>query len=432
MTEIEKAAEELLLNIDSLTYGPCGIGRHQGRAVLVPRTAPGDRVEVRITEAKKNYALGEVSRLLKASPERQEAPCPYAASCGGCPWQHIEYRAQLRAKEKVIDDALRRIGKLDGYSMEPILPSPEEYRYRRRIRLHADEKRRLGFHRPASHELVEIASCLIADPKADQSLPVARRWIEGLKTSVRYLEIVVGDLGKKAILVGKAEGAFRPEDEAASAALMAGQDLVGGLILWGPGWRRSWGQETTLIRLDSGSWAEVDGDIFMQVNREANHRLVDQVLRWGEFQTEDRVLELFCGAGNVSLPMARFAREVVAVERSQRSINSGENNSRLNRVENIHWIRADVFRAVARMAKREERFTKIVLNPPRAGAKGLEKDLVSLGAGKIFYVSCDPATLARDLSALVRRGYRLNRVRPIDLFPHTFHVETLAELVRTS
>ena len=206
--------------------------------------------------------------------------------------------------------------------------------------------------------------------------------------------------------------------------------MVGGLILSGPGWRQSWGQTTTLIRLDSGSWAEVDGDIFMQVNREANHRLVDQVLQWGEFRGADRILELFCGAGNVTLPMARLAREVVAVERNRRSIESGEKNSRLNRVENIHWIRADVFRAVARMAKRKERFTKIVLNPPRAGAKGLEQDLGSLGAEKIYYVSCDPATLARDLAGLTRKGYRLTRVQPVDLFPHTFHVETIAELVR--
>ncbi len=429
MTETDSSAKDIRLNIDSLAYGPYGIGRDQGRVVLVPQTAPGDRVEVRITEEKKNYAIGEILRLLKPSPVRQNPPCPYTGQCGGCPWQHIEYRAQLAAKEKCIADALRRIGKLDRFEILPILPSPDEYHYRRRIRLHSNGQKRLGFHRASSHEVVEIDSCLVADPKANQTLGMAREWIQRMNTEIRYLEIVVGDLGKKAILVGKAEREFCTEDDPLCAEFMEEHGQVGGLILSGPGWRRTWGQETTLIRLDSGSWAEVDGDIFMQVNREANHRLVDQVLRWGEFNSQDRLLELYCGAGNLTLPVARLSQEVVAVERNHRSIESGEKSGRLNQVENIRWLCADVSRAISRMVKKEERFSKIILNPPRSGAKGLEQELVSLGAEKIFYVSCDPATLARDLSALTRKGYRLTRLQPIDLFPHTYHVETLAELV---
>ncbi len=430
MTETEEPGAEIRLDIDSLTYGLNGIGRDQGRVVLVPGTAPGDRVEVRITEAKKNYAIGAVTRLLKPAAVRRQPPCPYAGNCGGCPWQHIEYEAQLAAKEKCIEDALRRIGKLKDFEMHPILPSPKEFRYRRRIRLHCDVDRRLGFHRAATHEVVEIDSCLIADLKAEKNLATARTWVRGLKTEIRYLEIVVGDLGKKAMLVGKAEGAFHPDDDGLCKELLEQVHQVGGLILSGPGWRQSWGEATTLIRLDSGSWAEVDGDIFMQVNREANHRLVDQVLSWGELGPADRLLELYCGAGNLTLPMARLSREVVAVERNRRSIESGKKTARFNRAENIHWVCTDVLKAVSRMAKREECFSKIILNPPRAGAKGLDQDLPSLKAEKIFYVSCDPATLARDLQALTRKGYRLTRIQPMDLFPQTFHVETLAELDR--
>ena len=140
-------------------------------------------------------------------------------------------------------------------------------------------------------------------------------------------------------------------------------------------------------------------------------------------------MELFCGGGNLTLPMARLSYEVLAVEWNRRSIKSGERSGKLNQVENIRWLCSDVYRAVSRLAKREEHFSKIILNPPRSGAKGLEHDLASLGAEKVFYVSCDPATLARDLSALTKHGSRLTRVQPLDLFPHTFHVETLAELV---
>ena len=429
MTETDNSAKEVRLKIDSLSYGPYGIGRDQGRVILVPQTAPGDEVEVKIVEEKKNYAVGELSRLVKPSSVRQAPPCPHFGICGGCPWQHIEYKAQLAAKEKSITDALRRIGKLEHFEMLPILPSPEEYHYRRRIRLHTNGQKKLGFHRAFSHEVVEIDSCLIADPKADQSLSAAREWIKELSTEIRYLQIVVGDLGKKAILVGRAEGDFRAEDDRTCTELLEKHGEIGGLILSGSGWRHFWGHEKTLLQLDSSSWAEVDGDLFMQVNREANHRLVDQVLQWGEFNQQDRLLELFCGGGNLTLPMARLSQEVVAVEWNRRSIKSGEQSSKLNQVENIHWLCSDVSRAVNRMAKRKKRFSKIILNPPRTGAKGLERDLAFLGAEKIFYISCDPTTLARDLSALAKQGYRLTRVQPIDLFPHTFHVETLAELV---
>ena len=429
MTETDSSAKEVRLKIESLSYGPYGIGRDQGRVILVPQTAPGDEGEVKIVEEKRNYAVGELSRLVKPSPVRQNPPCPHFGSCGGCPWQHIEYKAQLAAKEKSIADALRRFGKLDQFEMLPILPSPEEYHYRRRIRLHSDGQKRLGFHRAFSHEVVEIDSCLIADPKANQSLGAAREWIKQLRTEIRYLQIVVGDLVKKAILVGKSEGNFRAEDDRTCSELLEKHREIGGLILSGPGWRHRWGQEKTLLQLDSSSWAEVDGDLFMQVNREANHRLVDQILLWGEFSQQDRLLELYCGGGNLTLPMARLSQEVVAVERNRRSIESGERSGQLNQVDNIRWLCSDVSRAVSRMAKREEHFSKIILNPPRSGAKGLDHDLASLGAERIIYVSCDPTTLARDLAALTKNGYRLNRVQPIDLFPHTFHVETLAELV---
>lgn len=176
---------------------------------------------------------------------------------------------------------------------------------------------------------------------------------------------------------------------------------------------------------------KVDAEVFTQVNREGNRQLVRELLHWGEFHDQDRVLELYCGAGNFTLPLSRRAREVVAVEDNLRSVENGKFNSRLNQVENIRWTRSHVTRAFKQLHEKGEEFSKIVLNPPRSGAKGLEGDLASLGAEKILYVSCNPSTLARDLAALSKKGYKLKRVRPIDLFPHTFHVETLAEMVLT-
>ena len=175
---------------------------------------------------------------------------------------------------------------------------------------------------------------------------------------------------------------------------------------------------------------EADGEVFTQVNREGNSRLADEILQWGDFNSHDRVLELYCGAGNFTLPVSRRCKEVVAVEGDTRSVENGKTNGRLIRLENIRWIRSHVPGALKQMSERGERFSKIILNPPRSGAKGLEDDLACLGAEKILYVSCNPPTLARDLAALSKKGYRVTRVRPVDLFPHTFHVETLAEMVR--
>ncbi|MEK7210183.1 MAG: 23S rRNA (uracil(1939)-C(5))-methyltransferase RlmD, partial [Candidatus Binatota bacterium] len=418
------------LKIDSLSYGPYGVGRNEGQVILVPLTVPGDEAEVRISEEKNNYSVGELIRLINPSPLRQNPPCPYVGQCGGCPWQQIVYEAQLAAKEKSLEDALRRIGKLEGFERLPILRSPKEYRYRRRIRLQVDGRKRLGFHRAFSHELIEIDSCLIAEPAVERQLSHAREWLKRLTTRIRHIEMVASNADGAVVLVGKAEGGFAPEDDLASSRFLADHEGIGGLILFGRGWRRSWGKEKISIDSEDGLTMEADGEVFTQVNREGNRRLAGEILQWGNFNSHDRVLELYCGAGNFTLPVSRRCKEVVAVEGDTRSVENGKTNGRLSRLENIRWIRSHVPGALKQMSERGERFSKIILNPPRSGAKGLEDDLARLEAEKILYVSCNPPTLARDLAALSKKGYKVTRVRPVDLFPHTFHVETLAEIMR--
>ncbi len=429
MTEIH-AEKETTLKIDSLSYGPYGIGRKHGKVILVPLTAPGDEAVVRIIGEKGNYSIGELSRLIHPSSLRQPPPCPYFGQCGGCPWQHIHYGEQLTAKEKSVMDALRRIGKLDGFELYPIIRSLQQYHYRRRIRLQVDDRRRVGFHRAFSHELIEIDSCLIAETHLDRRLSHAREWVGELRTRIHHVEIVESDEQGEVVFAGKAEGGFALEDDSASLRFLERHRGIRGLILFGRGWRRAWGQGKISIHSGDGLRIELDGELFTQVNPEGNREITRELLHWGEFHDRDRVLELYCGAGNFTLPVARRAREVVAVEGHHRSIANGKVNSRLNRLENIRWIHSDAPRSAKRLREEGETFSKIILNPPRSGAKGVEEDLASLGAEKLLYVSCNPTTLARDLAALAKKGYRLKRVRPIDLYPQTFHVEALAEMVR--
>jgi 23S rRNA (uracil1939-C5)-methyltransferase len=286
----------------------------------------------------------------------------------------------------------------------------------------------VGFHRPFTRELIEIESCLISEPKVDREISKIRNFVQALKTPLEWLEIVGDNETEQAVLVGKAAAQLSDEDEAVCERLLDAESIKG-IVVFGRDWRRVWGNAGIRISAGDKAYAEADADVFTQVNRQGNLLLVAEVFAWGAFNADDRVLELYCGAGNFTLPMARLCRDIVAIEGNPAAVKSGKANSRSNGLDNIQWVCSDVPRAVKKLAARE-RFSKILLNPPRSGAKGLETDLASIGAEKILYVSCDPPTLARDLASLTKTGYTLSRVRPFDLFPHTFHVETLAELIR--
>jgi len=424
------AKNELTLDIDALSYGPYGIGRHQGKAVMIPKTAPGDTVVARVVEAKERYSVGEIVRILKPSSLRQDPPCPYVAQCGGCPWQHLRYESQLVAKQKNVEDALRRIGKLEAFELKPIIPSPFTYGYRRRIRLQRDGSKRLGFFTSFSHHLIEIDRCLIADDKLNGLIEQLRRWSEELITDVEHLEVVTGDEPNQNVVFGQSAGGFNSHDSVSCERLLKENQYLNGLILRGVNWRRTWGEVEVSIIPEDGLSVRVDGDVFTQINSQGNRQLLNELLAAADFNRADRVLELYSGAGNFTHSIAKRVGDIVAVEGYRPAIESGKRSAELNGISNIHWICSPVPAALARLKKQRQRYSKIVLDPPRTGAKGLERDLPALGAEKILYISCNPTTLARDLAALAEQGYSVRAVQPVDLFPHTFHVEAIATLVR--
>ncbi len=423
------AKNPVKLEIERLSYGPYGIGRVDGRVLMVPHAAPGDTIMAHVVEEKERFSVGEIARILTASPARRTPPCPYAGQCGGCSWQHLNYETQLKAKQQSVEDALQRIGKLSGYDLRPIIPAADEFHYRRRIRFQVGPGKELGFYGATSHDLVKIDACLIAGERLNGVIETLRRWARGTNTDIEHLEIVTGDEPNQTVVVAKATGDFIPRDEPAWANLI-GMEGIHGVIVAGRDWRRAWGEPRITVGLRGDLNLMVDADVFTQVNPAGNQRVLDELLLAGDFQKSDRVLELFSGAGNFTLPIARRSKSVVAVEGHRPSVNNGKLSAQKNAIENIQWICAPVPKAVAEFKRRREQFTKIVLDPPRAGAKGMERDLTALGAAKMIYVSCNPTTLARDLAALGKVGYKLGTVQPIDLFPQTFHVEAVALLER--
>jgi 23S rRNA (uracil1939-C5)-methyltransferase len=448
-------SQSFTVTIERLSYGPAGIGRVDGKVIFVPGTVPGDTVEVVIEEEKKTYAIGRLVALKQPSAERRSAPCPYIPRCGGCPWQHVTYAEQLRAKQASVEENMRRIGGLTEPPVLPIIPSPDEWHYRHRIRLRTEPPDRLGFYQARSHELVEIESCLIASQDSPDQLRQAREWLAVLQTIVRRVELLTEEKATQTVLVGNAEGVFHEADDLACERFLDTHPAIAGLVLFGRGWRREWGE--TQISLDLGQSEpnehnetdemddlslSVSSGTFTQVNLAGNRILIETLLHLADFDSKHQVLELYCGAGNLTLPLAYRVQALTGIEQDRLAVaNARENVARLGLL-NVEFMQTSVRKGLDILLRNQQDqqdqhkqagrgIDTIVLDPPRAGAADIIDRLPRFGAQQIVYISCDPTTLARDLRSLGQHGYRVVSLQPIDLFPQTYHVETIAIAVLT-
>jgi 23S rRNA (uracil1939-C5)-methyltransferase len=414
--------------VEALSYGPHGIVRLDGKVHFVRHAAPGDEIELRVQEDRGSFAFAETVRVLAASPERREPPCPYLPRCGGCPWQHVRYEAQLRAKEDAVRDLLHRIGKLPDVPLRPIVAAPDELGYRRRLSLRVAEKK-VGFLEGASHRLVPVDACLLAAPELHGSIPIAGGWVAELTTAVNRIEIAATGEGERFVVVAQADGALVARDVAATEVFLSREPRVAGAVLRGREFHRRLGDDRVIVPLPSGDSLRLRAGGFTQVGDAGNTALIRAVLDVAAVEPRHRVADLYAGAGNLSVPLARCAASVVAVERAGASAEDGRENARRLDLGNLSFETGSVRDAIARWAARGERFDRVVLDPPRSGAAEAVPSLLRLAPERIVYVSCDPATLARDLRSLSTR-YGVVAVQPIDLFPQTYHVETVTLLER--
>ena len=428
------------LTIERLSYGPAGVGRVNdkdgGKVVFVPHTVPGDRLDIILTEEKKRSAHGQIIAVRQPALERRMPPCRYTPRCGGCPWQQVTYAEQLRAKEALVREHMRRIGGVADPPVLPIIPSPQEWRYRHRIRLRTEPSARLGFYQAQSHELVELEDCLIAGEGCATHLSRARDWLAQLRTLVRRVELITNDpfhaSAAGVVLRGNAQGPFQTADEAGCAAFVSTHDDVAGLVLFGRGWRRVWGETRIVLDLGvDGLILEVKRGGFTQVNPAGNRVLIAALLRLGGFDKSQRVIECHMGAGNLSLPIAGRVNTLIGIEQDRGAIADARENVARTGLDNVTCVHASAQGGLRTLAQREVQADVLVLDPPRAGAADSLDDIPRLKIHKVVYVSCDPTTLARDMRRLSQFGYRLECLQPIDLFPQTYHVETIAVAVLT-
>jgi 23S rRNA (uracil1939-C5)-methyltransferase len=437
--------------IESIAAGGAGVARLEGRVVFIPRTAPGDSVRFRISADKGKYLRGEIEEIASPGAARRDPPCPHWAECGGCPLLHLNPESQREAKRRIFLDALIRIGKIDpGVAAEDLAENLEtpssEFAYRMRVRFQVRGKA-IGFFAPGTRRLVPVESCLMAEEPIAGALARIRALLmdEPASRGIESVEITsLGDdpaegAGLFIHPPGKRDrgwGALQAETRRAWEAFSqrSGMPLaVSGDR--GPGEAPAWVARYEVPGSGGGSAAiQVSPESFIQPNRGVNLALVRAVLEWAALPEGGRAVDLFSGAGNFALPLADGAARVVGVESSPFAVQDAVENARAAGRENLSFIRAQAEKIGAEEILKELRGAPdlVLLDPPRRGALETIPLALALGPRRIIYVSCNPATFARDAREITEGGYRMEAARIAPMFPNTAHVESVTIWTRES
>jgi 23S rRNA (uracil1939-C5)-methyltransferase len=423
------------LDITSLVHGGRGIGRYDGKAVFVPMTVPGDRVSCRVTKSKKRYVEAELHEIIVPSPLRREPPCPFFGSCGGCQWQHIPYREQTRWKEKIFSDLMVRNKVTAIENFKPIVPAPDEWNYRNRVQFkchHSSQQLAVGFYQQGSHAVVDIDKCRLVSSPIQKTLDLLRKELTNSPRPdcVPQVDVACGDDGEVRLLLhvrqqGRKQLRSWLQEFAShhqlNACLSADSKEAPETVYGEGDLSVKVDQPEITLRYGPGG--------FVQVNSVQNSKMVASMLKLLALNGTEKVLDLFCGMGNFSLPVARRAGRVTGVEDSVSSIAHARLNATANNIKNAEFHAADAASVMSRYLTADD-LDLIVLDPPRTGNYLVSQGLLKLGAKRILYVSCDPATLVRDLMPLVDNGYKVVSSQPFDLFPQTWHIESMTLLER--
>ena len=444
-----KKNASLTLEITGYTAEGMGVARWEGRVVFIPGTILGERWEVQLLKVKTNVAWGRAVRLLAPSPERVELDCPLAGRCGGCQYRHMTYEEELRAKRQRVQDALTRVG---GVSLElpQVLGAEPPLRYRNKVQFPvAQEKRGLavGYYRARSHDVLDVDDCLLQPETVTTLRRAFKGWMERYRVPaydegtcqglIRHLYVRTNQAGE-ALCCVVANGARLPHAPELVQALRQAAPALAGLVLntntkdtnviLGPSYRTIWGRDFLEERL-CGMTFRLSVPSFFQINRAQTERLYAQALEFAGLTGRETVLDLYCGIGTISLALAQRAGQVIGAEIVPEAVQDAQANAARNQVDNARFLCGDAGEAAFQLAAEGVRPQVICVDPPRKGlAPEVPEILASMAPERIVYVSCDPATLARDVKRFGELGYPVVKAQAVDLFPRTAHVETVVLL----
>lgn len=441
-----------VLTIEGYTSEGDGVGRIDGMAVFVKGALRGETVEALLLKVGKRCAWARVSRVLVSSPARVTPDCPYYAKCGGCRLRHMTYEEELVYKRQRVEDALRRVGGFDC-SVPPPLGAERPLRYRNKAALPVAQDKRggvnVGFYRERSHDVTDVPACLLQSDQADKAGRILRKWMHKYKVPaydeitgqglVRHL-VVRTNRRRESLICIVANATALPFEEELVQALRTGCPKAAGILLnanvrdtnviLGPSYRTLYGVDYLEDRI-CGLTFRLSIPSFFQVNRDQAERLYQKAVAYAGLTGRETVVDLYCGTGTITLAMARQAGRVIGVEVVASAVRDAVDNARRNGFGNVEFLCADAGEAAQSFARQGIHPDVICVDPPR---KGLDSQvieaMVEMAPERIVYVSCDPATLARDLRALAGRGYRLGEVAAVDMFPRAGHVETVVCLRR--
>jgi 23S rRNA (uracil1939-C5)-methyltransferase len=462
-----KRGEILSLTIDDLAYGGEGVGRADGYVVFVPGGLPGDRLQVRLVQARSRFGRGAIEAVIEPSPQRVEAPCPYFGRCGGCRLQHVAYAAQLAYKTKQVADALERLGGLRDVPLRPIIGAEEIFGYRNKMEFTVARPRRgagteadsargglvVGLHETERYDAVlDIDRCLLQSDRMNALLAEARAFFvdrgltvyeqdtgEGL---LRFLMLRegrhTGELMTNVVTSAPAVSELAPlvarlqAREAGTTSVILNVNPKKASVAVGVEEHLLGGRDHIRERV-GGLTFRVSANSFFQTNTRQAERLFDLVVESTGLTGTETVIDLYSGTGAISLLLARRARWVYGVELAQAAVDDAGANAAANGITNCTFLAGEVRFVLPSLIAKGVTAEVVVADPPRAGfhPKALHA-LITLGARRIVYVSCNPTTLARDLGELSRGGYRVEWVQPVDMFPHTPHIEAVARLERVA
>lgn len=438
------------LHIDSYTAQGFGVARLEGRVVFIPGTIRGEDWTVQLLKVQKNIAWGRGVKLLTPSHARVEPDCPISGKCGGCQYRHMTYEEELSAKWDRVNDALRRLGGLD-LELPPVLGAEDPLRYRNKVQLPVAQGKRglaIGYFRPRSHDVLDVEDCPLQPLAVTRLRGAFKGWMERWSVPaydegtgqglIRHLYVRTNQAGQ-ALCCVVANGKRIPRAPELVQALRQAEPGLVGLVLngnqadtnviLGPEYRTLWGQdflEETLC----GMTFRLSVPSFFQINRAQTQRLYAQAVDFAALTGQETVLDLYCGIGTISLALAQKAGQVIGAEIVPQAIEDAKSNAARNKVENTRFFCGDAGAVAAQLAREGVRPQVICVDPPRKGlAPEVPAILASMAPERIVYVSCDPATLARDAKRLEELGYRVVKVQAVDLFPRTAHVETVCQLV---